>query len=122
MMASRKGQFLLFDALPFLRPLPLDLLRRGHVGMVDAAAWIGARPRGNSTPPKSVLAAAWFPESFSRERQSWPETVGRNTLCRIKVKGVRTTRILWAWGLGKRFWRPSPGLQLRNPEVFASLM
>src|ERR1017187_5563151 len=33
-MASRNGQFLLLDALPFLRPLPLDLLRRRRVGMV----------------------------------------------------------------------------------------
>src|SRR5271163_1321541 len=41
-MASRNGQFLLFDALPFLGPLPLDLLRRRCVGMVDAASWIGA--------------------------------------------------------------------------------
>ena len=40
-MASRNGQFLLFDALPFLCPLPLDLLRRRRVGMVDAASWIG---------------------------------------------------------------------------------
>src|SRR5208282_5906964 len=40
-MASRDGQFLLFDALPFLRPLPLDLLRRRRVGMVDAASGIG---------------------------------------------------------------------------------
>src|SRR5208282_2678522 len=40
-MASRNGQFLLFDALPFLRPLPLDLLGRRRVGMVDAASWIG---------------------------------------------------------------------------------
>src|SRR5258708_34920034 len=40
-MASRNGQFLLFDALPFLGPLPLDLLRRWRVGMVDAASWIG---------------------------------------------------------------------------------
>src|SRR5208282_6665903 len=40
-MASRNGQFLLFDALPFLRPLPLDLLRGRRVGMVDAASWIG---------------------------------------------------------------------------------
>src|SRR5208283_1881604 len=40
-MASRNGQFLLFDALPFLRPLPLDLLRRRRIGMVDAASWIG---------------------------------------------------------------------------------
>src|ERR1700693_5346478 len=41
-MASRNGQFLLFDALPFLCPLPLDLLRGRRVGMVDAASWIGA--------------------------------------------------------------------------------
>src|SRR5208282_3798124 len=40
-MASRNGQFLLFDALPFLCPLPLDLLRRRRVGMVGAASWIG---------------------------------------------------------------------------------
>ena len=40
-MASRNGQFLLLDALPFLCPLPLDLLRRRRVGMVDAASWIG---------------------------------------------------------------------------------
>src|SRR5436305_3844571 len=40
-MASRNGQFLLFDALPFFRPLPLDLLRRRRVGMMDAASWIG---------------------------------------------------------------------------------
>src|SRR5208337_2937886 len=40
-MASRNGQFLLFNALPFLRPLPLDLLRRRRVGMVDTASWIG---------------------------------------------------------------------------------
>ena len=40
-MASGNGQLLLFDALPFLRPLPLDLLRGRHVGMVDAASWIG---------------------------------------------------------------------------------
>src|SRR5579859_2024194 len=39
-MASRDGQFLLFDALPFLCPLPLDLLRRRCVGMVDAATGI----------------------------------------------------------------------------------
>lgn len=41
-MASRNGQFLLFDALPFLRPLPLNLLRSRRVGMVDSASWIGA--------------------------------------------------------------------------------
>src|SRR5208282_2915955 len=40
-MASRDGQFLLFDALPFLRALPLDLLRRGRVRMVDATSRIG---------------------------------------------------------------------------------
>src|SRR6266478_8938078 len=40
-MASRNGQFLLFDALPFLRPLPLNLLRRRRVGVVDAASGIG---------------------------------------------------------------------------------
>jgi hypothetical protein len=40
-MASRNGQFLLFDALPFLRPLSLDLLRRRRVGMVDTAGRIG---------------------------------------------------------------------------------
>src|ERR1035438_2779899 len=40
-MASRNGQFLLFDALPFLGPLPLDLLRGRRVGMVGAASWIG---------------------------------------------------------------------------------
>src|SRR5271165_5772848 len=40
-MASRNGQFLLFDALPFLCPLPLNLLRRRRVGMVDTASWIG---------------------------------------------------------------------------------
>src|SRR5216683_1508814 len=40
-MASRNGQFLLFDALPFLRPLPLDLLPRRRVGMVDTAGRIG---------------------------------------------------------------------------------
>src|SRR5260370_4873549 len=31
------------------------------------------RPRGNSTLPKSGLAAVWFPKSFSRKRQSLPE-------------------------------------------------
>jgi hypothetical protein len=41
-MASRNGQLLLFDALPFLRPLPLDLLRRRRVGTVDTASRIGA--------------------------------------------------------------------------------
>src|SRR5205807_566201 len=41
-MASRNGQFLLFDALPFLCPLPLDLLRRRRVGMVDTTSGIGA--------------------------------------------------------------------------------
>jgi hypothetical protein len=40
-MAGRDGQFLPFDALPFRRPLPLDLLRRKRIGMVDAASWIG---------------------------------------------------------------------------------
>src|SRR5437879_6386941 len=40
-MASRNGQFLLFDALPFLCPLALDLLRRRRVGMVGTAGWIG---------------------------------------------------------------------------------
>src|SRR5260370_7172703 len=40
-MASRDGQFFLFDALPFFCPLALDLLRRRRVGMVDAASWIG---------------------------------------------------------------------------------
>src|SRR5208282_3576277 len=40
-MASRNGQFLFFDALPFFCPLPLDLLRRGRVGMVDTASGIG---------------------------------------------------------------------------------
>src|ERR1700691_2028359 len=40
-MASRNRQFLLFDALPFLCPLPLDLLRRRRVGMVGAASGIG---------------------------------------------------------------------------------
>src|SRR5258708_25025556 len=40
-MASGDRQFLFFDALPFLRPLPLDLLRRRRVGMVGAASWIG---------------------------------------------------------------------------------
>jgi len=40
-MASRNDQFLLLDALPFLCPLPLDLLRRGRVGMVDSASRIG---------------------------------------------------------------------------------
>src|SRR5208282_4326051 len=40
-MASRNGEFLLFDALPFLCTLPLDLLRRRRVGMVDAASRIG---------------------------------------------------------------------------------
>src|SRR5579862_350873 len=40
-MASRSRQFLFFDALPFLGPLALDLLRRGRVGMVDAASGIG---------------------------------------------------------------------------------
>ena len=41
-MASRNGQFLLFDALPFLCTFPLDLLRRRRVGVVDAASCIGA--------------------------------------------------------------------------------
>src|ERR1700727_2218355 len=41
-MASCNGQFLFFDALPFLRPLPLHLLRRRRVGMVSAASWISA--------------------------------------------------------------------------------
>src|ERR1700685_3507180 len=40
-MASCNGQFLLFDALPFLGPLPLDLLRRRRVGVVGAASGIG---------------------------------------------------------------------------------
>src|SRR5580700_1630483 len=40
-MASRNGQFLLFDAPPFLCTLPLDLLRRGCVGVVDTAGRIG---------------------------------------------------------------------------------
>jgi len=40
-MAGRDGQFLLLDSLPFLRPLPLDLLRRRRVGMVDTAGRIG---------------------------------------------------------------------------------
>src|SRR5580692_8323108 len=40
-MASRNGEFLLFDALPLLGPLPLDLLRRRRVGMVGAASGIG---------------------------------------------------------------------------------
>ena len=40
-MASRNSQFLLFDPLPFLRPLPLDLLRRECVGMVDPTSGIG---------------------------------------------------------------------------------
>src|SRR6266849_8444307 len=35
---------------------------------------IVAMADGNSTPQKSVLAAAWFPESFSRKRQSWHES------------------------------------------------
>jgi len=39
-MASRNGQLFLFDALPFFCPLPLDLLRRRRVGMVDAASGI----------------------------------------------------------------------------------
>src|SRR5208337_3151615 len=40
-MASRNGQFLLFDTLPLLCPLPLDLLRRRRVGVMDKASWIG---------------------------------------------------------------------------------
>src|ERR1700691_3934454 len=40
-MASRNGELLLLDAPPFLCPLPLDLLRRRRVGMVDTARWIG---------------------------------------------------------------------------------
>src|SRR5579863_5547488 len=40
-MTSRNGQFLLFDPLPFFYSLPLDLLRRRRVGVVDAASWIG---------------------------------------------------------------------------------
>jgi hypothetical protein len=43
-MASRNGQFLLFDALPFLCPLPVDLLRRRSVGMVDTTSGIGTNP------------------------------------------------------------------------------
>src|SRR5271166_676981 len=40
-MASRNGQLLLLDPLPFLCSLPLDLLRRRRVGVVNAANWIG---------------------------------------------------------------------------------
>ena len=40
-MASRNGQLLLFDALSFLGPLSLDLLRRRRVGMMSAASRIG---------------------------------------------------------------------------------
>src|SRR5580658_4710005 len=40
-MASRNGEFLLFYPLPFLCPLPLDLLRRRRVGVVGAAGGIG---------------------------------------------------------------------------------
>src|SRR5580704_9397132 len=40
-MASSNGQFLLFDALAFLGPLALDLLRRRRVGVVGAASGIG---------------------------------------------------------------------------------
>jgi hypothetical protein len=40
-MPSRNGQFFFFDALPFLCPLSLDLLRRRRVGMVGAASGIG---------------------------------------------------------------------------------
>jgi hypothetical protein len=34
------ASFSFSDALPFFRPLPLDLLRRRCVGMVDTAHWI----------------------------------------------------------------------------------
>ena len=40
-MASRNRQFLLFDALPFLGPLPLDLLRRRRIRVMDTAGRIG---------------------------------------------------------------------------------
>ena len=40
-MASRNCQFFLFDALPFLDPLPLDLLRRRRVGMMNTTSGIG---------------------------------------------------------------------------------
>ena len=50
-MASRNGQFLLFDALPFLYPLPLDLLRRGRVGTVDTASRISTNPDDLSALP-----------------------------------------------------------------------
>src|ERR1700678_3806315 len=40
-MASRNRQFFFLDPLPFFCPLPLDLLRRGRVGMVDTAGRIG---------------------------------------------------------------------------------
>lgn len=36
------------------------------------------RLRGNSMPPKYVLAAAWFPESFYGIVDLGPETVGRS--------------------------------------------
>src|SRR5258707_10017771 len=52
-MASRNGQFLLFDAFPFFRPFPLDLLRRRRVRMMDAASWIGT-----NLEHLSALAAA----------------------------------------------------------------
>src|SRR5260370_32609608 len=48
-MASRNRQFFLFDALPFLRPLPLNFLRGRRVGVVDAAGWISTNLDDQST-------------------------------------------------------------------------
>jgi hypothetical protein len=48
-----------FGAFPFLWPLPLDLLGRRPVGMVDTTSWIGTNlddiPR---FPPSMTMASA----------------------------------------------------------------
>ncbi len=64
-MASCNGQFLLFDAFPFLCPLPLDLLRRRRVGMMDttggSAQTLTTWPR---LPPSMTMASAIFLHGF----------------------------------------------------------
>jgi hypothetical protein len=77
-MASRDGQFLLFDALPFLRPFPLDMLWRRCVGMVDAASWIG-------TDLDHLSALAAVHDDSLRHLVAWPLVGGELTACPVRL-------------------------------------